>query len=283
MSYIDERQLLKYLYTKPKAPAYISEKEKIEGLEEEIRKTQVIILAGGTGKRMGNPNLPKALQVVGEKTLIDRYMEVCAKCGLTNIILLIGFLHEEIMKHVGDGSRYGVSVRYCVDPPIKKVGKGKALKNAIQQKVIDLNKTSIIGYPDDILLDENIPLKLLGYHLRLREKGVLATVVCVEGIEYPYGVALSYDGEIVEKFFEKPIVRIPSSIGLCVIEPPVYEIIKEKVNMDDEEAVEFESVVLPYLAEKGKLGRFTIGVGEWIPVNTQKDVEIAEKILRERK
>jgi mannose-1-phosphate guanylyltransferase len=252
-------------------------------LKDEIEKTQVIILAGGTGKRMGNPNLPKALQVVAGKTLIDRSIEFYARHGFKDFVLLTGFLHEEIEKHVGDGSKYGVSIRYCVDPPIKKVGKGKALKNAIQQKAIDLDKRAIIAYPDDLFLDEDLPLKLLGKHLELRVRNVLATLACVEGIEYPYGVALAYDGEIVEEFFEKPIALIPSTIGLYVIEPDVYSVIEEKVDMNDEKAVELESVVFPHLAKNKKLGRFLVKVGTWIPINTQKELETAERVLQEKK
>jgi len=252
-------------------------------LKDEIEKTQVIILAGGTGKRMGNPNLPKVLQVVTGKTLIDRCIEFYARHGFKDFVLLTGFLHEEIEKHVGDGSKYGVSIRYCVDPPIKKVGKGKALKNAIQQKAIDLDKRAIIAYPDDLFLDEDLPLKLLGKHLELRGRNVLATLACIEGIEYPYGVALAYDGEIVEEFFEKPITLIPSTIGLYVIEPDVYTVIEEKVDMNDEKAVELESVVFPHLAKNKKLGRFLVKVGTWIPINTQKELETAERVLQEKK
>jgi NDP-sugar pyrophosphorylase family protein len=250
---------------------------------EEIENTQVIILAGGTGKRMGNPNLPKALQVVAGKTLIDRCIEFYAKCGFKDFVILLGFLHEDVEKHVGDGSKYGVKIRYCVDPEIGKVGKGKALKNAIQSGAIDLRKRAIVAFPDDLLIDEDLPLKLLKKHLELRSKQVIATLACAEGIEYPYGVALAYDGEIVEEFFEKPIVRIPSAIGLYIIEPEVYEIIEKEVDMNSNEAVEFERVVLPKLAKEKKLGRFLVEVGKWLPINTQKELENAERILQKKK
>lgn len=251
-------------------------------LKEEVEKTQVIILAGGAGKRMGNPNLPKALLAVGRKTLIDRCIEFYARCGFRDFIILTGFLHEEIEKHVGDGSRYGVNVKYCVDPPMKKVGKGKALKNAIEKGVIDLNRRAIITYPDDLFIGEDIPLSLLKKHLELREKKVMATLACAEGVEYPYGVALAYDGELVEEFFEKPVVQIPSTIGLYVLEPEFFKVIEERVDMNAEMAVEFESVVLPHLAKQKRLGRFLIEAGRWIPINTQKELEIAEKILQDK-
>ncbi|MEM5879230.1 MAG: NDP-sugar synthase, partial [Candidatus Aenigmatarchaeota archaeon] len=92
-------------------------------LEKEIENTQVLILTGGSGKRMGNPESPKALMKVGGKALIDRCIEFYAKHGFKDFILLVGFMHEKIEEHVGDGSKYGVKVRYCLDPPIEKVGK----------------------------------------------------------------------------------------------------------------------------------------------------------------
>jgi len=98
------------------------------------------------------------------------------------------------------------------------------LKNAILTGVIDLNKRAIIAYPDDVYLDEEIPIKLLKKHLELKEsKRIIATLACASGVEYPYGVALAYDGELVEEFFEKPIVQIPSTIGLYMVEPEFYK------------------------------------------------------------
>jgi hypothetical protein len=44
-----------------------------------------------------------------------------------------------------------------------------------------------------------------------------------------------------------------------------------------------ESVVFPYLAKIKKLGRLEIEVGEWIAINTQKELEIAEKLLQKKK
>jgi NDP-sugar pyrophosphorylase family protein len=284
MNCVDEKKLLQYLYPKPKIPEYKEEAKEISGLKDEIKNTQVIILAGGSGKRMGTPDLPKALHVVAGKTLIDRCIETYARSGFKDIVLLTGYLHEKIEDYVGDGSKYGVDVKYCVDPPIKSVGKGKALKNAIQRGAINLNKRAIISYPDDVFIHENLPLACLKKHLELKEKrNVLATVVCAKGVEFPYGVPLSYDGEIVDEFFEKPIAFIPSATGLCIIEPPVYKIIEERVDMDDENPVEFESVVLSYLAKNRMLGRFSIDVGTWISINTQKERETAEKILQMKK
>lgn len=254
-------------------------------IAKEIENTQVIILAGGTGKRMGNPDLPKALLKVADKTLIDWCIESYAKCGFRDFVLLVGHLHKDIENYVGDGSKYGVNVRYSVDPEdIKKVGKGKALKHAIQTGKIDLNKRAIIAYPDDIFLDDNLPISLLKKHLEVKDsKKTIATIVCVSGIEYPYGVVLAYDGDVVDEFFEKPILQVPTNTGMFAVEPEIYGMIEGNVEMDVDEAIEFERAVLPKVVKLGKLNRMLIPNGTWIPVNTQKELENAEKVLEKKK
>jgi len=253
-------------------------------LKNEIENTQVIIFAGGEGKRMSDSNLPKALQKVAGKTLIDWCIEFYAKHGLKKFIILVGYLHEDVENYVGDGSRYGVNVKYSVDPQgVEKIGKGKAFKHAIQTGKIDLNKRAIIAYPDDIFLDENLPTDLLKKHLEIKDsRSIIATIVCTSGIEYPYGVVLSYDGNVVDEFFEKPVMQIPTNTGLFVVEPEVYNMVEENVEMESEEAIEFERIVLPKVVKTGKLNRMLIPTGTWIPVNTQKELENAERILQER-
>jgi len=243
-----------------------------------------VVLAGGLAKRMDNPEMPKALQKLAGKALIDLCIEFYAKHGFKDFVLLVGHLHETIENHVGDGSKYGIEIKYSVDPNIEKVGKGKALKYAIQNGKIDMNRRAVITYPDDIFLIDDLPLSLLKTHLEMKKrKNVIATVVCVSGIEYPYGVALTHDGNIVDEFFEKPILQVPSTIGLYLIEPDVYRIIEENVDMNLNEAIEFEKVVLPEVVRIGKLGRMLIPAGSWIPVNTQKELENAERFLQSKK
>jgi NDP-sugar pyrophosphorylase family protein len=50
--------------------------------------------------------------------------------------------------------------------------------------------------------------------------------------------------------------------------------------MSSEEAVEFENVLLPRLAEKAKLHAFIVPRDAWLPVNTLKELEDAAKTLK---
>ena len=78
------------------------------------------------------------------------------------------------------------------------------------------------------------------------------------------------------------MIRILTHLGVCVIEPEVYSIIRREIHMDDPNPVEYESRILPILARENKLFSMIIYGDDktmWLPINTRKELEKAEKIL----
>ena len=252
----------------------------VEKAGEEAGKTQVLVFAGGKARRMGCLNVPKPLIEVNGKPLIDICVEYLRDNGFSDFVLLVGHGHEKIREHVGEGERYGVRVRYSVDPPLKHVGKGKALKHAIETGVVDRSRRALIAFPDDVFLDKSLPLRLLLYHVEnVRLRGTLATVVVSSAINYPYGVAEVDEDGLVKEFKEKPVIRMYTSTGLYVFEPGVYDLVVEMVSMSRDEVMEFENTVLPELARRGRVCAFTIPNKIWYPVNTLKDLDKLVKVL----
>lgn len=255
----------------------------LDKLQKEIEETQVIILAGGMGKRLGLQNMPKALVKVGGKTLIEREIELYRDCGFRKFKILIGHLGEKIREHLGDGSKFNISIEYSEDPPVKKVGKGKALKHALEKGVVEKNKRGIITFPDDLKLDRYLPIKFLANHLYGREKlDIWASVLLISSTTYPYGVAkVDYNG-LVLSFEEKPKIHIPTSIGVCIMEPEAFRLLIDETDINSPQPIEFEATVLPKIAEKKKLYSMVIQGDDktiWIPINTRKELEYANKLL----
>lgn len=60
----------------------------------------VIILAAGKGKRMLNPDLPKALSLLVEKPLIDYVLELTNRLSPKKIVIVVGFHKEKVIEHV---------------------------------------------------------------------------------------------------------------------------------------------------------------------------------------
>lgn len=77
----------------------------------------VAILCGGKGTRLSplTDHLPKSLVDICGQPFIVRQLDLLKRHGYTEITLLIHHLGRQIMEAVGDGSAFGVAVRYSED------------------------------------------------------------------------------------------------------------------------------------------------------------------------
>jgi len=92
----------------------------------------VAILAGGLATRMKpiTESIPKSLLDVHGKLFIARQLECLAERGARRVTLCIGHLAGMIRQRVGDGSEFGLDVRYS-DEGSALLGTGGALKKAL--------------------------------------------------------------------------------------------------------------------------------------------------------
>ncbi len=79
----------------------------------------VMILAAGRGERMRplTDHTPKPLLRVAGKPLIVWHIERLAGAGFRHIVINRAHLGEQIEAALGDGSTWGVSIRYSPEPP----------------------------------------------------------------------------------------------------------------------------------------------------------------------
>ena len=73
-----------------------------------------MILAAGRGERMRplTDTVPKPLLRIGGQALIERHVHALARAGITGLVINHAHLGEQIIKALGDGHAYGVSIRY---------------------------------------------------------------------------------------------------------------------------------------------------------------------------
>jgi NDP-sugar pyrophosphorylase family protein len=248
-------------------------------LSHQAKQTQVAVMAGGEGKRMGYINVPKPLIELDGETLLARCIRYMAKNGFQEFIVLTKF--QEVVKETERLRAGGFNIRCSMDPPLRKVGKGKALKHALETGAVDPERRVFIVFPDDLFLDESLPLRFLSSHLEaVNRLAVWGSVAVTAGLQLPYGYVEIDSLSLATSFKEKPVLPIHASTGLYIFEPQALKILQEVVDMNSEEAVEFENVLLPRLAEKGKLHAFIVPRDAWLPVNTLKELEDAAKTLK---
>ena len=116
----------------------------------------VVIMAGGKGTRIASVNaeVPKPMLQVGGKPVLVRQIEMLQKQGVTEIILVTGYLHKIIENYFGtDGSyccgesgKKNVNIRYVIeDEPLGTAGSLFFLKDLIDEDFLLMEILSLIS------------------------------------------------------------------------------------------------------------------------------------------
>ena len=75
---------------------------------------KVVIMAGGQGTRIASVrnDVPKPMITICGKPILEYQIENLKACGLTDIIVVIGYLGDKIKEYFGDGGEFGVRIEY---------------------------------------------------------------------------------------------------------------------------------------------------------------------------
>lgn len=92
----------------------------------------VAILAGGLATRLRpiTETIPKSLVTVAGRPFLSHQLEQLAGQGFGKVVLCVGHLGEMIEEMYGDGSAFGIELRYSFDGP-QLLGTGGALRRAL--------------------------------------------------------------------------------------------------------------------------------------------------------
>jgi NDP-sugar pyrophosphorylase family protein len=133
---------------------------------------QCVVLAGGLGTRMRpiTETIPKSLIPVAGAPFIDHQLRWLASHGVTSVVLSVGQLGEMVEEHVGDGSRFGLPVRYVREGKDLR-GTAGALRLALDEGA--LAEDFLVTYGDSYL---RVDFGAVGRALRESGKAALMTV-----------------------------------------------------------------------------------------------------------
>ena len=130
----------------------------------------VAILAGGLAKRLRpiTENIPKALVDVAGKPFVIHQLEYLKKQKMTNVVLCLGYLGEQVEALIGNGSSFGLNVCYSWDGSTM-LGTGGCLKKALPL----LGEHFFVYYGDSYL---PINFQTVAYDFLTCKKPALMTV-----------------------------------------------------------------------------------------------------------
>lgn len=177
---------------------------------------QCVILAGGLATRLGSltSDTPKLLLPVAGRPFADHQLEWLAAEGVTEVVYCIAHLGDRIRAHVGDGSRFGVPVRY-VDEGEQLRGTGGALRLAYDEGVLD--RVFAVLYGDSYL---RVSFRAVRKDFDARNPDVLMTVFRNDGRYDRSNAVLSDDGRVRYDKRVDPVAAGMTHIdyGLSIIE-----------------------------------------------------------------
>lgn len=255
-----------------------------EEIEAQKADTVVVMPAGGKGTRIRAETHSEEINKVmikidGERSMIEKTVQDYAECGIDKFVVLTGFLADKLEEHLGDGSRWGVEIRYSEDPEGKKVGNAGAILNALNNGSIDDRLTSIVHNPDDVIVGIKRPYGevFIEGHLKGRKNGCIGTFVVVPQTPFQYSGLIISKGK-VQDISKYPPVAIPAHTGITIFDSEVYEYFRKMVSLEVESS--FENVICPLIAKEGRLFGTNIPSNTWIPINDLKGLEEARKALQ---
>lgn len=227
-----------------------------EKLQSKILK-KAIVLGGGQGIEFKGKTISKLLLPVGGKTLIEKNIEILKEHGITDLILSLGGLADQIREKLGDGSKFGIKVVYFE----RDRGTAGVLRQA--RSLLDETFLMMNG---DIYLETVDLLDMYDFHKSHKANAtILLTTVDDPSL---FGSVL-LKGDMITRFSEKPRAKEAYSHlingGVYLFEPEVCLLVTP-------ETVSLEGDVFPRLSEEKKLYGYFLDK-QWIHLHDAQKYE----------
>jgi NDP-sugar pyrophosphorylase family protein len=249
---------------------------------------QALILAGGLGTRLRAivNDRPKPMAGISSgsaghtKPFLEYQLEFLKSYHITHFILCVGYLHQHIQEHFGDGSQWGVRIDYSIEEEL--MGTGGAVKQAEQY----VNGTFLTLNGDSFFeMDLN---KIIQFHRAqtagMRQGSYLGTIALTKVQDATnYGlVRLDQENRILT-FDEKSAANSTEANGSNQINAGIYVLEPEILSfIPPARKVSIERETFPFVLNKGYcLGGYP-AEGFFVDIGTPEGYRMFRNHLEER-
>lgn len=181
---------------------------------------KAVIMAGGRGTRISSvaSDIPKPMIKIDGKPVLEHEIECLRDQGFTDLIITVSHLGFIIMDYFGDGSRFGVQIKYFnEETPLGNAGALFKMRNELDGDFLLLNADAIFDVDFNRFVDFH---NLHG--------GLVTLFTHPNSHPYDSGVLIADENGAVEQWLTKEDVR-PQwyrnrvNAGLHVINPDVLD------------------------------------------------------------
>ncbi len=217
---------------------------------------KAIIMAGGEGSRLRplTCDCPKPMVPLMGRPVMSYAIELLKRHGVREAAATLQYLPDQVRDYFGDGSEFGVSMRYYVErEPLGTAG-------SVRQAGEFLDETFIVLSGDGVT-DCDLT-EALDFH---RKHDALATMV-LKKVSSPleYGLVIADSEGRVTRFVEKPgwgeVFSDTVNTGIYILEPEALE------RIPDGQPYDFGHELFPALVQNGEAVYAYVMDGYWCDV-----------------
>ena len=221
---------------------------------------KAVILAGGKGTRLRpyTTSFPKPLMPIGEEPILELVVRQLRSYKFDEIIMAVGHLAELIITFFGDGSKYGIKIRYTrEDKPLGTAGALALMKGELSDTFMMMN--------GDILttLDYSDFIK---YHKK--NKSIATIALKKREVKIDFGIAEMNNKNTIKNYIEKPTMDYMVSMGIYLFEPEVLGYIEQNKKLD------FPDLIKKLISDGKKVNGYVYD-GYWLDIGRPDDYEKA--------
>lgn len=119
-----------------------------------------ILLVGGRGTRLGpiTSEIPKPMLPIAGKPVTEHQIVAAQKAGVTTLVLATSYLSEVFTPYFGDGSKWGIDLRYAVEK--EPLGTGGAIAHAAQSLDPGAPDQAVVIFNGDVLSKHDLSAQI---------------------------------------------------------------------------------------------------------------------------
>jgi len=219
---------------------------------------EAILLVGGFGTRLRplTNHRPKPMLPIASLPVTEHQLAMAKRAGIKRIVLATSYMSEVFIPYFGDGSKWGMEIKYAVEK--EPLGTGGAIRNAAKELSGD---SKVVIFNGDVLSSHNLKGQL-DLHIN-SGADVTLHLTPVEDAR-AYGCVPTDSEGRVTAFLEKMDNPITNTInaGCYVFDKSVIDSIPEN------EVISVERETFPQLIEAGKKVMGFVEKAYWLDIGT---------------
>ncbi|MCK4364483.1 MAG: HAD-IIIA family hydrolase [Thermoplasmatales archaeon] len=231
---------------------------------------QAVILAGGLGTRLKpiTDKIPKPMIEFHNKPFLEYIIEMLKENGVEEVVLLLGYLPDPIVKYFGDGEKFGIKIKYSIGTVEDKTG--TRIRNAKEL----LDEHFMLMYCDNYL-----PFNLKQYvdfHNKQKTQATVMVYTNKDGFT-KNNILVDENGFVVK--YDKT----RKDTNLSGVEIGFFILDKEKIfGMMPDDNFSFEKVIIPPLVKEHNLSGFLTD-HRYYSIGNLERLKITERFFKPKK